>query len=894
MPVLQRLLLVLCTGILIIVSGMTTPAHPQSINPAASKSLPSQLSHLEKLEALSIKIEQATKTSTYGATEESVNNQSIPRILRLRTKISNAFDIRLQRDRGILIDEHQRLATDLQSPADLVLNQMYRELDTALSTANNSSEIELKNSILEKYIQSYLNSFKKNYSLALQQASEAFNVIPQNEEPEATYARILSYQSISLFHNLLGNTDLAMEVTEDFLDQAAVINFDVKGTELINNLMFGFGLSNDIAALNLLSDYLLRIENISPSPIMGLVEFRAANVYVETGKFEKALKVIKAGLEKTGDTVIRQYLDVLKVSALAGAGQTPKAKAKLADFEKKYPAESRQASAVRQLIYSKALIARAEGNAALTHKLMREYNDSKIQRIMDTNKNSSMSLLANLENNKQRQAERAAAAAEKNRLEQAALKHKIRNTNLALLIVGLLLVTALGLVTFFAYRARTTADLASAAEAALAGEKAKSQFLAVISHELRTPLNGIIGIADLLSRTAPTEILRGQIGIINRSGLDLLRLVEQILDMSRIDAKEMELLPEATDIRTVIANTQKLWEQKISSKEVTFTCYVHPDIPHSLMLDPMRLRQCLNNLLSNAAKFTQQGRIHLHVTSAPNGTGSGEIVTINVADTGMGIRPDIQAKLFKPFVQADSSITRQYGGSGLGLAITRNLAQMMGGDLTVNSRAGAGSEFTLTFTCEAAGDADVFGVVEAEFESLDKAAKNIAVSAPARMPPLSGSSPTSQKMPAQASLDGVRVLIVEDVISNQDVMKVFLEPEGCKIMCTANGYEALAALADQYFDVVLMDIRMPELDGIEATRLVRRSEGKNTHVPIIALTADATAETNAQCMAAGANIFLTKPVIAAELLDAIHFVLESAPISSQPAESPTEPRLQIA
>jgi len=425
---------------------------------------------------------------------------------------------------------------------------------------------------------SYLNSYQKNYTTALKQATEAFAKIPQINNLETAYARTHSYQAISYFHNILGNTELGMEVTEDFLKQAETIDFYVNSGQLINNLMYAFALSNDSKALRLLSDYLLRIESKSPAKPKGLVEFRVASVLIDTNEYSEALKIIKIGLNKTEDLIVSQYLDILNVSALAGAAQLAKAKIELANFNEKYAANSLPSSIDRQISRAKALIARAEGDAALTHKLMREYNDSKIQRIMDTNKNNSMSLLANLENNKQRQAERAAAAAEKNRLEKAALKHKIRNTNMALLIAGLFLVAALGLMAFFAYRARTTADLAAAAEAALAGEKAKSQFLAVISHELRTPLNGIIGIADLLSRTAPTEILRGQIGIINRSGGDLLRLVEQILDMSRIDAQEMEILPEPSDIRSVIANTQALWEQKITSSGVTFTCFVHPDI----------------------------------------------------------------------------------------------------------------------------------------------------------------------------------------------------------------------------------------------------------------------------------------------------------------------------
>ena len=875
--------------------------------------------YLAELNALASRIETESLAS---ANNQSAKNPTIDKnaLLLIRTQISNAFDVHFRGERAGLIQTHRDLAVRLASQTDIDLNKLFSDLDKALSKSEDPSVFEQANTILEARFEddnwvvahtsltlsSYLHSSLKNYNTALQQATDAFAKIPQSETPETAYAKTLSYQTISIFHNVLGNTDLAMEVTKDLLNQARVVQFAINGAELINNLMYGFGLSHDVKALRVLSDYLLRIESRFPADLKGLTEFRVAAVLVTTGEYEKALETIKVGRIKSEDLTIRQYLDQLEVSALAGSGQVEAAQSKLSAFESAYPETTRRASASRELLHSKALIAMAEGDAPETLRFMREYNDKKIQRVMKANKSNSVSLLANLENNKQRQAERAKAQAEQNRLAQDALQHRIRNTTLALTVSGLLLLAAMFAIAFLAYRTRTTADLASAAEAALAGEKAKSQFLAVISHELRTPLNGIIGIADLLSHTAPTKTLRNQIGIINRSGYDLLKLVEQILDMSRIDANEMEISPEVSNIHDVVADVEMLWRQTIEGNGVTFTSFVDPSISSALLFDPLRIRQCINNLLSNAAKFTKQGRVHMHVTAAPAPDDAGQCLTVIVADTGKGIPAEVLSKLFKPFVQADSSVTRHYGGSGLGLAITRSLARVMGGDVLVNSRPGAGSEFCLTFVCAEEIGSSTLDSVSAELDILDLTRP---ISPPAQegvIVPLADAAGAASTQGAAiielvqpditdiTNLSGTRVLIVEDVISNQDVMKVFLEPEGCAIMCVANGYEALAALSTQEFDVVLMDIRMPEMDGIEATRLLRSFEGPNTHVPVIALTADATAKTNAQCMSAGANIFLTKPVIAKELLGTVRFVLSQDHSQTLEISAPHRPQSRRA
>ena len=899
------------------------------------------------------KLAQKIEVRTTRQSQKIGNISPNETLTRIRMDIIKAFDLSNNLNSERLIAKHSKTLEALelqpyQRQGELALNALFSELQMVYDPNNPKNNYERAHAVLAPYtahenwkvayaglsLQSYINVFNDKDRLALQKAAAAFEKIPDNTEFESEYARAYSYEAISYLHNLLGNFDLAMKSTDALLDYSKKTNFKIDGIELINNLIYSLGLSNETEISLVLVDTLLRLEAIETSDTPALAEMRAAIVYVRAGKFTRALALTQAGLPKAQNTMIKRNLTLVRIKALAGVGQLERARTERKQFLITYPEAMKSSFVQREVLRADALIARAAGDAVLSYTLMQRYHDRSVQRILTSSNNDTAALLASLENSKERQAERKAAREAEFKAKQDALKQRIKNTRLWLLIASLLAFATAALAAFLAYRVRVSRKLAISAQAALAGEIAKTQFLAVISHELRTPLNGIIGIADLLSRTAPTDDLRKKISIINDSGMDLLKLVEQILDMSRIEANEMEVYPEMSDIREVIDGIDMLWRPTIENKDITFTSHVDPSAKDYINVDPLRLRQCINNLISNASKFTKQGRIHMHVTTAPIDGGLDTELRVIVADTGIGIRQDVQDNLFKPFVQADSSITRQYGGSGLGLAITRSLARMMGGDLTLNSRVGAGTEFTLTVRCQAQQNSDILGEVDALFGPEQTTAPEITVpkitvpeisvpeiTVPEIMVPeisvpkiavpeitvpevmaseeteiyseMFGSETSDIVLPEPTlaptaaiaepaptpnfeTLSGLRVLIVEDVASNQDVMKIFLEPEGCSVVCTDDGQQALDALAAQVFDVVLMDIRMPEMDGIEATRLLRSRGGMNTHVPIIALTADATAETNAQCMAAGANIFLTKPVIAKELYDSIRFVRRQA------------------
>ncbi|WP_371396626.1 response regulator [Fretibacter rubidus] len=837
----------------------------------------------------------------------------------------------------------------------------------------------------------YLYGYQDNLPLALSYATESLNVIPNQKGMEEASARIGAYDAIAYFHCYLRNPELAIPAIQSALELRRQGGEVVNGIHEINNLIYAFsgGIDNK-TALDLI-EILLRIEKTHQPLSLGITELRASQIYIDQHSYAKALEFTNAGLAiATHGTIIRN-LQLSHVQALAGLGDSESAKlALLLVMQQIADGERRSLFLQRELTRANALIAAAEGDTAAAMSLMQRYNDLSVQRILQSNNSDTASLLANLENDKTRQRERAEMQA----LKQAALENRIK-LGLALLIIMVgMLIFALAYVFFMRYRAKTAEQLAIAAEAALSGEKAKSQFLALVSHELRTPLNGIIGIADLLSKTAPTEDLRHKIGIVNKSGHDLLQLVEQVLDMSRIDANEMEIFPEYTSINTMVESLDALWRPTIEAKGVAFTTHLDGSVPSRIKVDPLRLRQCINNLISNAAKFTSEGRVHMHITADPIDGRDAIKLKVVVADTGIGMTDTVMGNLFKPFVQADSSITRQYGGSGLGLAITRSLARMMDGDVSVVSRKDAGTEFTLSLEMLAIYDAEILNSVDAVFQDIDGAQTDVTQNtqihvaatahapnaaqaldfaadrdgstapsepapydaqidaemddilgvfpeglvaakysdvnatshtapgldhsagplsrnadydlimdtspAPAQdqhdathdiaiQPPARNAQVAVSREPAQRasqvqtldeanidSLQGLRVLIVEDVPSNHDVMKIFLEPQGCLVMGAENGAVAVDAANTQEFDVILMDIRMPEMNGIEATKAIRERGGLNAHVPIIALTADATAENNAQCMAAGADIFLTKPIIATELYDAIRFVRRQA------------------
>ena len=390
---------------------------------------------------------------------------------------------------------------------------------------------------------------------------------------------------------------------------------------------------------------------------------------------------------------------------------------------------------------------------------------------------------------------------------------------------------------------RNEEELVRARGAADAANQAKSRLLANMSHEIRTPLNGVIGMAQVLKTSELSQEQREQIDMIETSGQILLALIEDILDLSKIEAGKFTLDNVDFDLRVGAEEVVEILGFQARAKGLALTLRMAPDTPTLLRGDPNRLRQVLNNLLSNAIKFTETGEVALCVE--PAGVADGKArVRFLVSDTGIGIRPEQAEALFSAFVQADSSTTRKYGGTGLGLAISKQLVEMMGGEIGFVIPAPNGAGATVSFT--------------AIFEARDHAASSPVEVRPApkfvdRTGARVGVAATVAQSPSSA-----RILVAEDNRVSQAVAIMQLKKLGYAADLVSNGAEAVAAMDRRRYDLVLMDCEMPTMDGYEATRRIRASKGGD--LPIIALTAHAMLGERDNCIRHGMSDFLSKPI----------------------------------
>ena len=378
---------------------------------------------------------------------------------------------------------------------------------------------------------------------------------------------------------------------------------------------------------------------------------------------------------------------------------------------------------------------------------------------------------------------------------------------------------------------------------AVAASQAKTDFLAAMSHELRTPMNAVLGAAELLGRTDMNEEQRGHLEILADGGKILMHVLNDVLDLAKIEAGKLLIDPVTADLHDLVRRCAAVWESRAGDKGLDLELIISPQAPRYVVIDALRIGQIVFNLVSNSLKFTETGRVTLRL-DVEEVSAERTLLRLQVSDTGIGMSADTLSRLFSAFQQADGSISRRFGGAGLGLSISKKLAEMMGGTISAESAEGEGSTFTLSLPVQVATHHEVDAPQPAEM--------------------------TDELRP------GLRILVAEDNPSNQRIIDYFLRPIGADVTIVGDGQQALEALSISPFDLVLMDMQMPVMDGLEATRRLRASGGVNARIPVLALTANVMEAQRQACFDAGMTGHIAKPIDARLLLTSVFNAFDSS------------------
>ncbi|MES2835537.1 MAG: ATP-binding protein [Pseudomonadota bacterium] len=518
----------------------------------------------------------------------------------------------------------------------------------------------------------------------------------------------------------------------------------------------------------------------------------------------------------------------LRAVAYAQTGQVAAARADLAEIRRQITTGAFREGA-SEIPHVEAEILFAEGRHREAFTLLRVYHQD--ERVLSAKRFSAG--IRQVTGDMQNQLAERRQQLETARANTTLQADVIRSQNW---IVGIAVVFFLSAVAMVFWQRRLTARLRVAQTRAEEASRSKSEFLANMSHEIRTPLNGVVAMADALSRRALDGQEREMVEIIRSSGVTLERLLSDILDSAKIEAGQVTLETVVFNVRDAVRDIAALWGPKAEEAGIALVTEIDPVVIATVSGDVVRVRQILANLVSNAIKFTAEGGVRLTVAPTDDG-----LIRFTVTDTGVGFDDDQKDRIFSRFHQADGSITRRFGGTGLGLAISRDLAEMMGGTLDCHAVPGEGATFWFELPLPPADAADM--VEAAHAVELEPRA--------------------------------LRILLADDHPANRKVVEVLLAPTGAELVMVENGQQAVDAYAADPFDLVLMDMQMPVMDGLAATAAIRalETETGRARTPVIMLTANAMAEHVAQGREAGADGHLAKPITTASLFDAIGSVL---------------------
>ncbi len=512
----------------------------------------------------------------------------------------------------------------------------------------------------------------------------------------------------------------------------------------------------------------------------------------------------------------------IRATGYARTGQVALAKRDVAEINRRIAlGQMTRTPAVRR---SEAELMIAEGDYARGVPALRQYHLDRFARATKSAASATEQIVVGID-------EQLQAATTQNKL-------KLQVINAQRWLVAILAIVGVGIAVMFWKQTRLSRKLAAANRRERKAHEAQAAFFTNMSHEIRTPLNGVVAMADALSKADLTDEAAHMVRIIGSSSTTLERLLSDILDSAKMEAGQIEIEPLPFDLGETVTDIQALWSQKAAAKGVAIEAQADADVSRWAIGDQVRLSQVLNNLVSNALKFTDEGKVSLSAQAT-----GGDRVLFTVTDTGVGFDAEHKAKIFERFQQADGTITRRFGGTGLGLSICRQLVELMGGELDCDSAPGAGSRFW--------------------FE----------IELPRALPP-DTVNPVAE--PELEPMQSLKILVVDDNASNRTILGLLLDDENMELHYAVDGRQAVNAVRETEFDVILMDMQMPVLSGLDATRAIRAFEHETARqaATIIMLSANADMESQRQGADAGANGHIPKPVVLERLLEGINIAMQ--------------------